>query len=1314
MGMGRSGKRQLRRTPLPMGSTRSAVRLIFGVLVLIGVLGAGELGVSDAAVVAAHRVGLPPAAHPVVSSSVGSSLSNAGTDSPQDNQGCGAGVVCVPDATINGNGTVDTTMSGVPTTASSCSGSGGIQLEGCLTTTNQAAVNPNPATPITVSDGFDRQDELAPSAWQYIEQEAEADVADVRGVANDRRNHFWSRAETDALMFVRLLNLIDEQQSSPQNLSSNDQAALTLLLSSYNSYTAAVANEALALYNQWMASPCNFKPPVGDPNAYLERELLYCSEAGFAYYTGQPAPPTADEFTAWASDVVEDDLRIQDIDKVGNTSGANGYSWIAGSNQHAQDLTLAKQYQDLVGSLQKGFQFLEAADNTASPLQEGQLTASEQDLSGRLTQASAEFSSDRIIDVAESSVSKLMNIDDILPDSLEFLDTGFYVGSAILGAGAVAAAEAYNVFNQYSVQSTLEGNVTQANDGGNLYSLANDGGNGMEELVNIFANEMTPTFDDRKYEDAAPDGPPPAPTSEEPQFTVTNSTIGQIISPTILAQGWLPGTAAEYSVDSSNWVRRAQTTSNVIVGTDNGVPNGEEFDDPYSDTTIDYVDPSGDWWEAWPTNFGLMQVRDAQQLAPASSIQIYPELTDGEPTSVPCSDAGFGIGGGLGIDPTYSGYECVFGTNTSFKSELQPGDFVQIDGDIRQVSKVYTDTAFDVTTPFSTLKNHPDPFQAGGPLMKLIGTDPNCWSDGNCQKGYQFQYIGMSGATFTAKLGGPPPVLSTLINGPLFQYTPQQCNDSCINGQAWTFQNGAGPVSLEALASDADPTLSITQVTWKVCAPNGSCTSTPTTAAPYLVSLPDGFVAGGEWTVSATAVDTDLPPKESTETTEIDVLTAPQTITPPADGTAHAGDVTTIAPTSSTGLPVVATSSTPLVCTTAGTNGTTVAFDAPGTCTIAFDQPGDSDYSPARGQMQFSVTPPVAVLTSDDPLMDDGDDFGRSVAISGDIMAVGSSGDTPAVAPLGSQHQGAVYVLQRPAGGSWSQAQVIAQLTASDDATGNSNAGLGSSVAIDGNTIVAGAPGTYVNGQGDQGAVYVFTEPVGGWSNETETAKLTASDGSKLDGLGSSVGISGATVLAGAPDAEVNGVVDQGAAYVFTEPVGGWSNETETAKLTDSGSAGSENLGSSVGISGGTIVAGVPGATVNGQAFQGAVYVYTEGSGWANEHQSAVLTGSDGTADAGLGSSLAIDGNTVVAGAPNAKPGGTAQGEAYAFTAPSGTFTTGTETARLIASDGMANDFFGYSVGISGPSVVIGAPLAHIEARHRPGRGVHLRYLGLE
>jgi hypothetical protein len=66
-----------------------------------------------------------------------------------------------------------------------------------------------------------------------------------------------------------------------------------------------------------------------------------------------------------------------------------------------------------------------------------------------------------------------------------------------------------------------------------------------------------------------------------------------------------------------------------------------------------------------------------------------------------------------------------------------------------------------------------------------------------------------------------------------------------------------------------------------------------------------------------------------------------------------------------------------------------------------------------------------------------------------------------------------------------------------------------------------------------QGAAYEFVEPSTGWTNATQIAKLTASDGGAQDYFGWAVAIAGTTVVVGAPDATINGLVNQGKAYVF-------------------------------------------------------------------------------------------------------------------------------------------------------------------------------------
>ena len=115
----------------------------------------------------------------------------------------------------------------------------------------------------------------------------------------------------------------------------------------------------------------------------------------------------------------------------------------------------------------------------------------------------------------------------------------------------------------------------------------------------------------------------------------------------------------------------------------------------------------------------------------------------------------------------------------------------------------------------------------------------------------------------------------------------------------------------------------------------------------------------------------------------------------------------------------------------------------------------------------------------------------------------------------------------------------------------------------------------------------------------TQTAKLTASDGAAGDLFGSSVSISGKRWWS-ERRATVGGNIAQGAAYVFTEPGSGWTEIlTQTAKLTASDGAAGDYFGISVSISGNTVVVGANLATVGGNVNQGAAYVFTEpGTGW--------------------------------------------------------------------------------------------------------------------
>jgi hypothetical protein len=327
----------------------------------------------------------------------------------------------------------------------------------------------------------------------------------------------------------------------------------------------------------------------------------------------------------------------------------------------------------------------------------------------------------------------------------------------------------------------------------------------------------------------------------------------------------------------------------------------------------------------------------------------------------------------------------------------------------------------------------------------------------------------------------------------------------------------------------------------------------------------------------------------------------------------------------------------------------------------------------------------TADLTASDGASGDG--LGSSVAVSGTTIVAGAPDH-------GSG--GSTYVFSASGSGQWHNATQTAELRASDGAAGDE---LGYSVAISGSTVVAGAPEHTVSGEGGRGAVYVFAAPASGrWQNGTQTAELSAPDGSSGDELGYAASISGSTIAATAPSHTVNGHAGQGAAYVFSAPASGrWQNGTQTAELIASDGSSGDQLGDSIAVSGSTIAAGAVQHAVGANSEQGAVYVFSKsGAGsWRNATQTAELTASDGTAGDGLGYAVAVDGSTIAAGAPEHTVAGQAgQGAAYVFSAPaSGVWRNGTQGAELTASDGAAGDSLGSAVAVSGSTITVGAPL---------------------
>ena len=306
-----------------------------------------------------------------------------------------------------------------------------------------------------------------------------------------------------------------------------------------------------------------------------------------------------------------------------------------------------------------------------------------------------------------------------------------------------------------------------------------------------------------------------------------------------------------------------------------------------------------------------------------------------------------------------------------------------------------------------------------------------------------------------------------------------------------------------------------------------------------------------------------------------------------------------------------------------------------------------------------------------------GDGFGSAVAISGDTAVVGAyAHDTPVGADAGS-----AYVFVRSATG-WKAQQ---ELVAPDGAPGDF---FGISVTIAGDTAVVGARLHDTGAGADAGSAYVFVRTGTAWTLEQE---LLASDAAAGDSFGTSVSLSGDTVVVGAPVADAAGGVDAGAAYVFVRSGAAWA---EQQKIVPSDSRALEDFGYSASLSADTVVMGAPSDDLGVAYNAGSAYVFVRSGGTWVERQK--LLAPRGARNDHFGFAVSVSGDTVVVGAfSDDTAGGTDAGSANVFIR-SGRIWAWQQ--RLLASDAAPDDYFGFAVSVEGEAAVVGAPRHDISA----------------
>lgn len=197
-----------------------------------------------------------------------------------------------------------------------------------------------------------------------------------------------------------------------------------------------------------------------------------------------------------------------------------------------------------------------------------------------------------------------------------------------------------------------------------------------------------------------------------------------------------------------------------------------------------------------------------------------------------------------------------------------------------------------------------------------------------------------------------------------------------------------------------------------------------------------------------------------------------------------------------------------------------------------------------------------------------------------------------------------------------------------------------------------------------------------------EQKKLIASDGAAGDQFGKVVAISGDFALVGAANNDANGVVNAGAAYIFHYDGNTW---VERQKIVASDAVANDFFGTAVAISGNYAIISATGNDANGDAAGAAYIFHYDGNTWIEQQK---VLASDGVANHKFGFSLAIAANYAIVGAIGDGDKGVSSGSAYVFQFTGADWR---EMQKLTASDGAQLDYFGWAVSVSGNDIIVGA-----------------------
>jgi len=308
--------------------------------------------------------------------------------------------------------------------------------------------------------------------------------------------------------------------------------------------------------------------------------------------------------------------------------------------------------------------------------------------------------------------------------------------------------------------------------------------------------------------------------------------------------------------------------------------------------------------------------------------------------------------------------------------------------------------------------------------------------------------------------------------------------------------------------------------------------------------------------------------------------------------------------------------------------------------------------------------------------------FGSVAAFDGDTLVVGSYGY--------DDFHGAILIFERDWGGpnNWGLVKATDGRTLSGDPAFYGS--LGKSVAISGDTIVAGATFDYATG-----GVHIFERNQGGTDNWGQTLLINDPyPGSPYTAFGEVVVIDSDTLIISADRENVGGFSQTGAVYVLERNQGGVGNWGQVGKLTGYLNDG-VHFGASLALDGDTLVIGEPGFSYSSNPSFGAALVFRRDLSNPNHWEEVIrLFDPEGwlwTLSGLFGASLDIEGDMIVVGGPGDSSVSTPpSGAVVVFERNEGGLENWGYTARIADPGGNTKDYFGSQVSISDQTLAIG------------------------